>query len=353
MVQSEPVAPARKPRPHTSIAMKTLTVSNHYPETILHCIRGQSVLVDQLLAEVNIPPVVLAQPRARVAIESYVNLYRRIVAVTHDESFGFLPHPLRQQTLNIACEYAANSPTIGEALEKICRFYSVVTPDVSLAVRPLGKEVRFEVELARPDQDFVHFMVETFLCIGYRFSSWLAGQAMRLTGSGFSYDPVRNKDEYVFLFPTSHEFGIVGPNFIAMDADFLRLPVLKTAGDLRAFNDRAPLDLLNKLIGNDSLTNRVYVVLSGKHPDEPQDAKTVASDMAMTEQTLRRRLRAEGNTFQKIKDNLRLDTAIFHLMGEKYTITEISERLGFSTPSAFSRAFKTWTGVSPEQYRHR
>ena len=340
-------------RPETGPSMKTLTLSNHYPNTILHCVGDQPELVARLLSDVGIPPVVLSQPRARVPVQSHVNLYRSVVAATQDESFGFLPNPLRAGTLAIACEYAANSPTIGDALEKICRFYDVVTQDARLTTRTVGKEVLFEVELRQPELDFAHFMVETFLRIGYQFSSWLAGQAMALTRSGFSYDPVSNKGEYVFLFPTSHEFGIAGPNFIAIEADFLRLPVLKTASDVRAYNEKAPLDLLNKLIGNDSLTNRVYVILSGKHPDEPQDAKTVASDMAMTEQTLRRRLRAEGYTFQKIKDNLRLDTAIFHLMGDKYTITDISERLGFSTPSAFSRAFKTWTGVSPEQYRHR
>ncbi len=333
--------------------MKTLTLSNHYPNTILHCVRNQPELAVRLLSEVGIPPVVLTQPRARVPVQSHVDLYRSIVAVTRDESFGFLPNPLPAGTLASACEYAVNSPTIGDALEKICRFYGVVTHDVSLATRSVGKDVEFEVTLRQPELDFANFMAETFLCIGYRFSSWLAGQAMPLTRSGFSYDPVSNRDEYVFLFPTTHEFGIAGPNFIAMDADFLRLPVLKTASDVRGYTERAPLDLLNKLIGNDSLTNRVYVILSGKHPEEPQDARTIASDMAMTEQTLRRRLRAEGYTFQKIKDNLRLDAAIFHLMGDKYTITDISDRLGFSTPSAFSRAFKTWTGVSPEQYRNR
>ncbi|WP_428248304.1 AraC family transcriptional regulator [Ferrovibrio sp.] len=333
--------------------MKTLTLSIHYPKTILHGLQHDLEKCQQFLQESNIAPSVLQEAKARVPIESHVRLYQKIAPHIDDEAFGYLPRRLRFGTFAIACEYAANAATIGEALQKICRFYGAVTDDVSLTLKTIGKEARFMVELRRPELDTAHFVVETFMCIGFRLSSWLAGRAITLQHCNFTYTPTQNLNEYIYLFPCEHRFAQSGPNMLSFAAQYLNLPVLKTASDVEAYNRRAPLDLLNKLIGTDSLTNRVYVALSRKTEDDAQNSKIIASEMAMTEQTLRRHLRQEGNTFQKIKDSLRLDTAVFHLTNNKYTIAEISERLGFSTPSAFSRAFKGWTGATPESYRHR
>ncbi len=333
--------------------MKTLTLSVHYPNTVLHCCRGNETLRENVIKDVNIAEKVLQKAQARVPVASHVNLFRQISFHMDDESFGFLKHPIRYGTFAMACEYSANSATIGEALEKICRFYKITTAGVKLDLTVKGGEAQFSVELRHPELDQLHFMVETFLCIGYRYSSWLAGQAIPINNASFAYSQPEHYGEYLFMYPTTHNFDPSGRNYLSFSADYLNLPVLKTDEDVKGYNERAPADLLNKLIGSDSLTNRVYILLSKKREDDPQDSKTIASELAMTEQTLRRKLRAEGATFQKIKDNLRLDTAIFHLTNAKYTITEISERLGYSTPSVFSRAFKSWTGVSPDTYRNR
>ena len=67
--------------------------------------------------------------------------------------------------------------------------------------------------------------------------------------------------------------------------------------------------------------------------------------------TLRRHLREEGSSFQELKDHLRRDLAIYHLGRDELAIQDIAEQLGFSEPSAFHRAFKKWTGLTPGAYR--
>jgi len=71
----------------------------------------------------------------------------------------------------------------------------------------------------------------------------------------------------------------------------------------------------------------------------------------MTTKTLRLKLKNEGITYQKHKDVMRRDLAIHYLTKQNVPITKIAQRLGFSEPSAFNRAFKTWTGVTPGAYR--
>ena len=73
----------------------------------------------------------------------------------------------------------------------------------------------------------------------------------------------------------------------------------------------------------------------------------VAADMGLSRQTLYRRLKDEGVTFEDLLDRLRHRLALRYLKQDHLSVKATSYRLGFSDPAAFSRAFKRWTGASP------
>ncbi|MCB9501602.1 MAG: AraC family transcriptional regulator ligand-binding domain-containing protein [Deferribacteres bacterium] len=77
----------------------------------------------------------------------------------------------------------------------------------------------------------------------------------------------------------------------------------------------------------------------------------VASKLAISSRTLQRRLWEEGTTFQKILDELREELASHYLSTTDYTSTEISFLLGYEEPNSFFRAFRSWTGQTPEIVR--
>jgi AraC-like DNA-binding protein len=70
----------------------------------------------------------------------------------------------------------------------------------------------------------------------------------------------------------------------------------------------------------------------------------------MTGRSLQRRLKDEGTVFQSVRDEMRRDLAD-HYLGQGMSFAEISFLLGFSEPSAFFRAFKRWTGLTPLERR--
>lgn len=77
----------------------------------------------------------------------------------------------------------------------------------------------------------------------------------------------------------------------------------------------------------------------------------VSSRLHMSSRTLIRKLQQEGLSFQGIKDELRRDLAILHLVRNDGSLEEISDALGFSAPAVFHRAFRHWTGMTPGRYR--
>lgn len=73
----------------------------------------------------------------------------------------------------------------------------------------------------------------------------------------------------------------------------------------------------------------------------------IAGKPGLSRQTLFRKLKAEGVTFEKVLDELRHRLALYYLSGQKVSVNETAYLVGFSDPAAFSRAFKRWTGCSP------
>jgi AraC-like DNA-binding protein len=83
----------------------------------------------------------------------------------------------------------------------------------------------------------------------------------------------------------------------------------------------------------------------------PIRVEQVARELGYSRQTLYRRLKEEGVTFERLLDGLRRRLAM-RLVGEQgLPVKEAAWRLGFSDPAAFSRAFKRWTGTSPRKMR--
>jgi AraC-like DNA-binding protein len=79
----------------------------------------------------------------------------------------------------------------------------------------------------------------------------------------------------------------------------------------------------------------------------------IASELALSARTLNRQLAAEGTTYQRVLDDLRRDEALRLARDEQRPLKAIAAAVGFADPRCFRRAFKRWTGTTPQQFRLR
>ena len=108
--------------------------------------------------------------------------------------------------------------------------------------------------------------------------------------------------------------------------------------------------LLKSLENSKSVRGRVESLLMPILHTGDVGIEGVAAKLGCSSDTLYRRLKAEGLTFEKVLDELRHNLALHYLSGRRVSVTEAAYLVGFSDPAAFSRAFKRWTGVSPSTH---
>lgn len=77
----------------------------------------------------------------------------------------------------------------------------------------------------------------------------------------------------------------------------------------------------------------------------------VASRFAMSSRTLQRRLQQENTSFQQVLDELREELARHYLAKSDYSTGQIAFLLGYEEPNSFFRAFRSWTGQTPDYIR--
>jgi AraC-like DNA-binding protein len=87
-------------------------------------------------------------------------------------------------------------------------------------------------------------------------------------------------------------------------------------------------------------------------PHGRAQAGDVARKLGIGRRTLARRLASEGLTFSGVLQSLRHDLATRHLMDKDLSISKIAWLLGYQDVSAFTNAFRRWTGTAPRAIRH-
>ncbi|SNR86808.1 AraC family transcriptional regulator [Pseudomonas segetis] len=328
--------------------MSERTIASHFVRAAISGAQRNGYDCLALLRGLNIQPALLDEPKARIAPEQFARLIQQLWELLDDEYLGFGKYPSKRGTFAMMCHAIIHCRTLEKALSRGALFYSLFPEAPGIQISHEGDFACLTVDDSRLD-DPEHFLVESLLVIWHRLGSWLIGQHIRLEQATFSYAKPEHEPQYKLLFPCPRHFN--EPRIsLHFHKRYLAMPLLQDERTLKHFLQHSPADLLARPDSGHSLNSQIRRLL-GRDCSAWPDLEKVAQKLHMSAQTLRRHLREEGTSFQELKDNLRRDLAIYHLGRNEISIQLIAEQLGFSEPSAFHRAFKKWTGLTPGAYR--
>jgi AraC-like DNA-binding protein len=137
---------------------------------------------------------------------------------------------------------------------------------------------------------------------------------------------------------------------LVFDADVLARGFVRQHDDVERLLEDAPANLLAERTFYTTISDQVRHIIEDCLGDPSCTSEKIAAGVGMSRPTLWRRLREENTSISQIRDEVLRDAALAGLERGDQTVAELSQFLGFSEPSAFSRAFRRWTGCSPRNY---
>ena len=291
-------------------------------------------------------------PSARFPVDAMSRVWRRAVELTGDEGFALTlvdyADPSMYNALGLSM---ISSSTLGEALQRASRFSQVATDAGTqmLRERPDGNmELVQQIPLAGTEL-ITTYSIEAFVCTTVKILKIISNNEFSLLEVHFCHDQEALRDRYETFFGAplifnSSEYKLV------FERELLDCPCEQANPALAENIDNWMQDYLTSF-EPDTLASKVRILLAEKLPDGEFQQGEVASTLAMSSRSLQRGLQKEGVSFKELLEKTRQDMAMKYIAEKELSLVEVCCLLGFSDQSNFTRAFKRWTGKTPNAYR--
>jgi len=319
--------------------------------------QGRDWEVDDILRQMGISPQLLADGRSRVTEEQLTRVVQELWRRTDDELFGLGARPLPRGSFRLLCYGVLGAKDLAGLLDRFQRLARAMPALPPVALECDGELARVSIDAPISTDPELDLTAALPVCVGlallHRLFGWALGGHVELVSVELSY-PRQFEEIHDLVFAAPLVFDAVRPA-IVFDRALLQAPMMRTEAELDAFIARSPADLLyrpaNEATVADQVRRMVEHAIREHAASEIPSSDEVAQRLAISPQTLRRRLADDGTSFRRVRDDVLRDTAVTSLVGGEESIADLAIRLGFSEPSAFTRAFRRWTGNPPSAYR--
>lgn len=333
------------------------------------------VIIDALEAlEIDPVPVLLdagfeleafRDPNARLSALATARLWRSASARAGDPAFGLFASRFVKPTTFHALGYAVfASATLRDAMQRLLRYSHLVSDAGELALTTTDRDARLAFVLRTEDNTALGVVpevtqprpvpsvqaLEAVMSLIVRTCRTLTDRSFNLLHLEQRRPAPRDVTPYERFFRCEVTFGATA-DALTFAAEALDRPLPTANAELASHND----DLVRRYLADmreGTIVDRVRRALAEQLPGDASPTK-VASLLAMSSRSLQRRLQEHGTSYVEVLRDTRRELAISHLRQPQCSITEIAFLLGFEDASAFARAFRSWTGVSPSAFRHQ
>ena len=302
-----------------------------------------------LFAEEDISVKLPIDPGVSIPFEKVDRIRKKTLELTGDEALGLRSATMYSPSQLGALGYAWQaSLTLRKACSRLQRFIRVVNVKAVVNVEDrdgcMVVTLKLDVTSVAEDvRDDAALAIITMMC------KMVSGEHFRLQAVSFKRSEPRNTKPYFEYFGCPLSFD--------QDENQLFIPlsladeVLTGANpELAMMNDQVVTRRLALLDRND-IVARVQSELLDQLPNGGISDDSVADALYMSVRTMHRKLTEANSNFRTLLVETRRNLAEQYILDNSLTLTEISLLLGFSEPSSFSRAFKSWTGTAPSEAR--
>jgi AraC-like DNA-binding protein len=304
----------------------------------------------ELLSAAGLRREQLSEPDARIPFHAHVTLFENTARALREPCFGFrLGSAVELTEAGLLAYITLNSRDLGEALRNTCRYLAILTEGAVCELRRDADEVLLLYSFVDPDVEMASRQLPEFAAsLIVRVCDAITGHRARPVRVELRHDPACP----MLARQLGLQVRVHQPRFaVVLDAASLAVPVVNADARLLDLLRRYADELLARRARKDDLVGRAERwVLENLHTGEV-GAMQLARALGMSARTLARRLAEQGLTPARLVEELRRELADRYLAERAFPLGRITYLLGYSDLSAFSRAFRRWTGRTPSEWR--
>ena len=339
------------PTSETALALGRAETPIAFIQAIAAAYAQRGLRVDDALKKAQIEPKLLKKNSARVTAMQMELISGIAMQELDDEGLGWFSRRLPWGSYGMLVRASLTSPMLGVALNRWCRHHGLLTDDIRLSLTERSGVATLQLDEVRGLGVFQEFCVVSVLRNALGVACWLTDSRIPLTATHLRFAPPAHADSYRVLFDGPTHFNAPA-NCLQFDAGYLALPVRRDEAALQQMLQRALLLTVRPYRRDRLLVEKVRQTLA-QHPEHSRNADDLAAWLNMSARTLHRQLKEEGASLQVLKDAVRRDVAITQLQRTSRPLKQVAEAAGFQNEKSFIRAFKSWTGTSPDAFRQQ
>lgn len=305
---------------------------------------------DRLFERLGIERSLLADIETRVPFELVIRAWAVAAELAGDDHFGL--HFGERISIGAfdVVDYAARScATLGDALIRLVRYRRLLHDAVYISLETEGDDVTIVHRMVGAHGPGVRHATEASLSSYVARGRALTGVDLTPRAVRFAHAAPADVSELGRVFRSPLTFNAPTDQLVIAASD-LALPLEHDDAALREILDRQAEAMIERLPPTSgSFAPEVARALLPMIPDGEPRIADVAARLGMSARSLQRKLAAEGESFTMLVDRVRRDLALRYLENAHLPMRDVAFLVGFSEPSAFSRAYRRWMGHPPTQ----
>lgn len=304
----------------------------------------------QLLEASGIDQKLLSQENAYMSTKQYLCLIEHAIKLLNEPALALSLGQRQHLSSHGPLGYAViSSSNVEQALQMVRRFIHTRNRLVRVHFFVEGEQAVTQIEVKHQQDELYKHCVETAFSSMMTICNSLAEKPPSNWQLKLAYKKPAYHELYQSMFHTTPEFD-AGVNEIRLPISWFENVNLMSNPAFAQLAQQQCEEILAQLDAQSSLEDHVLALLS-RSPGYMPNQEDIAKQLGLSTRSLSRKLAQEGTTFKNIVNQTRQQTAIELLQGNEHSIEDIAYHLGYESPPNFSRAFKRWTGKTPQQYR--
>lgn len=326
-------------------------ISGSLLKTVVDVAEMTGVCRSDLLASMELCDEQLESSGFRLPAQATIELLKDVIARSGDQGFGLLVgREVKPGSLNSLGYALMSAKNLDEALKIQKAFGGIISDCAELKVSFKGDFIVVSFTVESDDLEAVRPLNDMFMSTIWNYSNWITRTDGKLHAITFTHPEPSYKEAYTEIFGLVPEFGQDACSFV-FDKKFLEDPLYQADASLNALMQERSQTERYKTKSSVSVYAAVAYQVRKLLPVQKATLILVAEQLNMSERSLSRKLRDEGYSFKSVLLSVRETLALEYLRDKDLSVTDIANKLGYRDYSAFSHAFRSWTGYSPREYR--